>query len=662
MRRRSFIRATGAAVALAAFDPTEAWARAWAVTAEVVRAHLKPRPRITVSEWADKHRVLPDTSAEPGRWRTARTPYLRAIMDAFSDPTVERVVFKKPSQVGGSEVILNALGYFIDQDPAPILFVQISVGEAKNFSKERIATMIEDTDVLRGKVSESKSRDSENTISSKRFAGGHLGIVGANAPSGLRSRPRRVRLYDEIDGYPQSAGEEGDPIELGEKRGTTFWNSISGLISTPTVEGLSRIQAALDDCDEVYGYFVPCSHCDHMQQLKWPNVRWDKGLVDGRKVHHPETAAYVCESCGATVADRYRRRMIRTVAEGGSAEWRVVRTNETSTGGRSGRWVGFEMNALYSPWVSWPALADEWLKAQGRPLELQVFINTRLGETWDESTSSLDPDSVVARREEYAADPLPAGVLVITAGVDVQADRLEAEIVGWGVGEESWSLEYLRIPGDPTGEEIWKLLDQALQQTYAHPSGVRLPVASACIDSRYLTQTVLNYCKPRQGARIWPVHGVEGEGRPIIDRPSMKNRMKVPRYPIGVDTAKTVLYHRLATELPKDWKEGDPIPGYCHFPLRHPYDQEHFRQLISEKRVIRESRATRQRKAVWVRLPGRRNEQLDIRNYATGGLEGLIAAGLRLEALAVAMRERSEAEPAPEQPTRRRSGWVRGDR
>lgn len=653
MRRRSFLR-TAAAVALAtSIDPDEAWARAWGATAQAARERLKPRSRLTVSEWADLYRVLPPTSAEPGRWRTNRTPYLRAIMDACSDPTVERVVFKKPAQVGGSEAENNVLGYYIDQDPAPILFVQISVLEAKKYSKERIAPMIEESPALRRKVTAAKSRDSDNTIDSKSFPGGHLGIVGANAPSGLRSRPRRIRLYDEVDGYPPSAGEEGDPIELGEKRGTTFWNGLAMLCSTPTVAGLSRIDAAIDECDEVFAYFVPCPHCGHHQRLVWENLRWEKSLgSEGESVHHPETACYVCEKCGVAIEDRYRTRMIRDEAAGGTAHWKLVRRNEKATKGRRGRWLGFdELNALYSPWTPWSLLADEWLKAQGRPRLLQVFVNTRLNQVWDAAGATVETDALLARREEYEASPLPAGVLVITAGVDVQADRLEVEIVGWGVGLESWSLNYLRIPGDPTNPETWKMLDHALEATFEHPCGRRLRIAATCVDAKYTTQVVLKYCKARVNARVWPIHGVDGMGRPVIGTPTAKNKQRVANYPVGVDTAKVEFYKRLAIELPNDWNGTDPVPGYCHYPNRHPYNKVFFDGVTAEK--LREAPTRRGHlKLEWVVRPGRRNEPLDVRVYATAGVEGLIQAGLDLERIAAEMAGERGA-------TARRRGRVR---
>lgn len=581
-------------------------------------AGLHRKSRMTVSEWADAKRILPDTAAEPGRWRTDRAPYLREIMDACSDPAIERVAVMKAAQVGYSEVILNVLGYYVDQDPAPILLVQISVGEAAKFSKERIAPMVEACPALRSRIAPARSRDSGNTIESKGFPGGHLGIVGANAPSGLRSRARRVVLFDEVDGYPPSAGSEGDPIELARKRQSTFWNRKELTGSTPTIADLSRIEEAVEECDELRRYHVPCPHCDHMQQLEWGGrdaaygIKWD---VDDRGA--PSEVGYLCRACGVLIEERHKTRML---ARG---EWVADEPHPNPTR------VAFHIPGMLSPWVSWRQLVVEWLDAQGHPAKLQVFVNTRLGEVWDAQGSVVDADPLMARRETYESEPVPEDVVLITAGVDVQADRLEVEFVGWGVGDQSWSLDYLRIPGDPTTPQLWKDLDErVVQRVFEHPLG-RLRVAATAVDSGFMTQQVYRFAKPRQAQRVWAVKGMAGEGKPIMGRPSLKNRQKVPLYPVGVDTAKAVVYGRL-----RILEHG---PGFCHFPARFPYDQEFFRQLTAEKVVVRQSR-NGHTKREWVRRHGRRAEVLDARVYALAALEGLLAAGVRLEVLAAEIR------------------------
>lgn len=591
---------------------------------DAILSSVLPTPVLTVSEWADQNRVLPATSAEPGRWRTARVPYLREIMDACSDPRIERVSVMKAAQVGYSEALLNVLGYYIDQDPAPILLVQISTGEAAKFSKERIAPMIDSCPVLRAKVQPARSRDSENTIDSKAFAGGHLGIVGANAPSGLRSRARRIVLFDEVDGYPPSAGTEGDPVELARARQSTFWNRFEFIGSTPTLGDLSRIEEAVKESHELRRYHVPCPHCNEMQHLEWGGRDASLGLKWDTDEHgQPVEVGYLCRACGALIDERYKVRMLA------GGRWVADETHPNPAR------VAFHIPGLISPWVSWTKLVQEWLDAQGHPGKLQVFVNTGLGEVWDAQGSVVDAEPLMTRREQYDAEPVPEGVVLVTAGVDVQADRLEVEFIGWGVGDESWSLDYLRIVGDPTTPDLWKQLDEnVVRRTFEHPSGVRLRVSATGVDSGYMTQQVYRFAKDRQALRVWAVKGIAGEGRPIMGRPSMRTKGKVPLYPVGVDTAKAVIYGRLRIE--------EPGPGYMHFPDRPPYDAEYFRQLTAEKVVLKQS-PNGYHKRVWIRRHGRRAEVLDVRVYALAAFEGLLATGVRLEVEAAALR--GEARP-----------------
>lgn len=657
------------------FVEADAFSVALTSTAKTIREYLKPPPRLSVSEWSEGNIELPDTSAEQGPIRFDRTPYLREIADSASDPNVRRVVWMKPTQVGASTALLCIMGYFIDQDPSPILLVQISTGEAEKFSKERIAKIIDSSSTLREKVAAPRSRHSNNTINSKDFPGGHLGIVGANAPSGLRSRPRRVLLFDEVDGYPASAGAEGDPIELARKRHSTFWNSLEVLVSTPTLKDLSRIEDALNECDEIRDYWVPCPHCDELQTLKWGGknlpygIKWDRipveeageliedDVVRGEIVHRCSSAAYLCEHCGVLIEERYKNRMLRDEVAGGTAEWRAEDPRDRPTR------VGFRLNGLYSPWDRWRAIVREFVDAQGNPQKLQVWVNTRLGETWDQAGHSVEPKSLIARREEYDTEPLPSRVVVLTAGVDVQEDRLEMEIVGWAPDGESWSLEYLRVPGDPTTQALWDQLAMILEKrTYEHPLGIPLRISATCVDSQYQTQEVLKFAKPRNTMNVWPIQGVDGPGRPIMGNPTRRNKLKVPKYPVGVDSAKSQLYGRLAILRPEDWEEGDPIPGFCHFPKRPPYDEEYFRQLTSEKVVLRQTSGN-QLKRLWVRRPGRRAETLDCRVYATAALEGLIMQGWRLDIVEQALKDAAAEADAPEaSPSRSDQGsnWAYG--
>jgi phage terminase large subunit GpA-like protein len=606
-----------------------------------IRHTLEPPKKLKVSEWAAKHRILPETAAEPGLWQNDRTPYLVGIMDACLEPGVELVGFMKPAQVGGSEALNNVLAYFIGEDPSSILFVQIGEKEAKAYSKERIAPMIADCPILKNRVAAVRTRDEDNTTLTKSFAGGHLAIAGANAPAGLRSRPRRILIGDEIDGWPPSAGTEGDPLALAEARLRTFWNSIEILCSTPTLEGLSRIEKVVKECDEVRAYHVPCIHCGHQQQLLFPNLTWDKD-EDGK--HLPETAQYACDSCGAMIPERHKKTML---AHG---EWLPVERDEkdekwirAEPHGRP-RSIGFILNALYSPWMKWREIVQGFLKAKGDPLRLQVWVNTVLGEVFKEKGVRLDAHPLLARCEVYPAEPVPEQVLFITAGVDVQADRFEVELVGWGLNYESWSLDFIRIPGDPSVDGgIWDRLDHVLSRHYDHPSGLKLIVAATAMDSGYETQQVYKYCKDRLGANVWAIKGFDGPGRPVWDKPTKRNKYKVPMFPVGVDTAKTTIYAHLRNDKPDDWA-GEPVPGYCHFPAREPYDEEYFKQLTSEKVVIRMAK-NGVMKRQWIRRPGRRAEALDCRVYAYAAFEASILAGVRLEQIAASIKAGGAQRP-----------------
>lgn len=623
----------------AALDPGVSWRNATSAASRVIVAELTPPEDLLPSQWAEQFRHLPETSAASGPWSNEVTPYLVGIMDACVEPGVERVSWQKPAQVGGSEAGNNIIGYFMHQDPSPILYVHTNDKEAKAYSKERIAKMIDASPVLRNRVD---AAGGDDTTLSKDFTGGHLAIAGANAPAGLRSRARRVLILDEVDGYPASAGNEGDPVSLATARTTTFWNRLIMDFSTPTLEGLSRIEASITDADEVRCYLVPCPHCAHYQRLRFGNLQWEK---DPEGNHLTDTVEYRCESCSALIPERQKRWM------NANGEWvphRKAKDGEDDPDQgeewRGENWVPCEahphpkhigfagFSALYSPWLTWQEVVDKFLKAKGNPVRLQVWVNTVLGETFREGGYQLDAHPLLRRREVYPATPVPDGVMLITAGVDVQADRLEVEIVGWGENQESWSLDFMRILGDPSVEGgVWHTLDQQIARKFRHPAGVELSVFATAVDSGYLTQTVYRYCKERWQNNVWAVKGVAGFGRVIWSQPTNKNKFKTNVFSVGVDTAKTSFYSHLRIQKPEDYT-GGPIPGYCHYPAREPYDEEYFRQITSEKAVVRlDKRGVMQR--IWIRRPNRRADSLDCRIYAFAAHEGAIIQGIRMEAL-----------------------------
>jgi len=567
----------------------------------------RPPPKLTVSTWADEHRYLSrESSAEPGKWYTARAPYLRGIMDAIGEPGVETVVVMSAAQIGKTETINNVIGYYADFDPAPMLVVQPTLDMAQAWSKDRLAPMIRDTPRLRLLFPPAKTRSSDNAILHKTFPGGHLTVVGANSASGLAARPIRIVLADEVDRYPASAGSEGDPVALATKRTATFWNRTIVLTSTPTVKGFSRIEAAFAESDQRQ-YEVPCPACAAYQVLRWANVRWSE----------PADAHLVCADCGAVIEEPHKLRMLER------GRWVA-----TATAARMGV-VGFHVNALYSPWARWADLVRDFLAAKGSPERLRVFVNTVLAETWEDDAERIAPEGLLARRETYEAE-VPAGVGVITAGVDVQADRIEILLRGWGAGEESWMLRHEIVRGDPSRDEVWRDVERVLTARYGE-----LPIGATCIDSGYATEHVYRFVAPRQNRRVFATKGTSQPGRPLVGRPSKANRHGVKLMPIGADTAKDVLYARL--------KIPAPAPGYLHFPMWA--DEEYFAQLTAEQVVTRYVKGRPVRTYEKIRP---RNEALDLEVQALCALAILGAPVIR--GLGPRAAARVPPEPAPDAP------------
>jgi len=589
-----------------------------------VLATLAPPPKYTVSEWADARRKLSaEASAIPGRWRTKVVEYMREPMDCIGDPRVSRVVVMAAAQVAKTEILLNCVGYCIDYDPSPIMVVQPTLDMAQTFSKDRVAPMLRDTPALRTKVQDVKSRDSANTIMQKQFPGGHLTMVGANSPSSLASRPIRVVLCDEVDRFPVSAGTEGDPIALAVKRTATFWNRVVVFVSTPTNKDASRIEAAYEEGDKRQRW-CPCHECGEHQIMQWSNVKWTDD--------QPDTAYYACEHCGSVWSDPQRVAAVRR------GEWRA---SAPFTGVAS-----FHIPGLLSPFTTMSDGVREFLEARKDPARLKVWVNTYLGETWEDQGQRLDPHDLIQRREEYEGR-IPEGVTLLTAGIDVQDDRVEAEIVGWGDNYETWSIDYVSLYGDPSAPDIWQELTRFLRQIYVHPLFGDMTIRAGCIDTGgHYTQQVYKYTQSTQ--RVYGIKGVPGEGKPIVGRPSRSNIGKIPLFPVGVHTAKELVYARLRAN------EGDA--GYCHFP--HDRVEEYFHQLTAEKLVTRFHKGFKRTEFVKTRA---RNEALDNRVYATAALE-MLNVDLNAQRRAMEMklnRDQQVDEPAPTRSTpRKRSNFV----
>lgn len=494
----------------------------WEAEKDAVAASLnvlKPREILGVSQWADEKRMLsPEASAEPGKWYTSRAEYQREIMDAFSDPSVERVVVMSSAQIGKTEIMNCVIGYHIDHDPSPMLIVEPTLEVGKAWSKDRLSTMIRDTDCLRRKVSDAKARDSGNTALHKTFIGGHITIAGANSPASLRARPIRIVMCDDIDAFPASAGAEGDPVELAVKRTTTFWNRKIGLFSTPTDEGSSKIEAEFSKSDQRH-YYVPCPHCGEFQQLDFKNLKWpDK---------HPADAHYECSSCSGIITDGDKQRMIR------NGQWRKEAVGHAGV-------AGFYINELYSPWVTFGQVADKFYKAKDDPMTLKVFINTSLGEVWKQVVRKAEPNAINRAKCDLAPQVVPPEAVALTCGIDQQMVGYWFAVRAWARDMTSWLIHYGYLP---TQDELDHLIFNT-HYPYADGSG-SLPIWRAARDTGG-TQGKGEEMSMTEEAYWWIVKNT-GRG-PMLFGTKGSSRIMSTRFKTGEPLIKT----RSGRKLP-DW-------------------------------------------------------------------------------------------------------------
>jgi phage terminase large subunit GpA-like protein len=564
-------------------------------------AGARPDPLLTISQWADRYRWLSQrASAEHGRWRTERTPYLREIMDCLSPSShIERTVFMKGAQIGGTECGNNWMGYIIHQAPGPMMSVQPTVEMAKRNSKQRIDPLIEESEVLRKLVRDPRSRDSGNTVLSKDFPGGVLVMTGANSAVGLRSMAARYLFLDEVDAYPGDVEGEGDPITLAMARTRTFARRKVFLVSTPKITGMSRIESAYEESDQ-RKYWVPCPTCREFQILKFAQLRWPKG--------DPQSAVYICEHCGQEIRNHQKQSML---ARG---EWRAGAKGD-------GRTAGFHISSLYSPvgWFSWGDAAKQFEQAQKNPALLQVFVNTVLGETWTLLGEAPEWQKLYDRREDYKVGLVPRGGLFLTAGADVQKDRIEVEIAAWGRGKESWSVDYRVFEGDTSRAAVWEKLTGLLNESFTTESGLELPIMQLAVDSGFATIEVYQWAR-RQGGRVLVIKGdsrtpsLIGSASPVEVGPmGAKLKRGVRVWPVNSGMAKEELYRWLRQDRPtdEDVAKGIPFPsGYCHFPR---YSEEYFKQITAEQLVTKIVKGYRRHE--WQKMR-ERNEALDCRVYA----------------------------------------------
>lgn len=585
----------------------------------------RPPPKLSLSEWADRHFYLSaESAAEPGRWKCL--PYQVEPLDAITDPRVEQVTWMKSARIGYTKCMNAAIGYHIHQNPCPILVVQPTVDDAKGYSKEEIAPMLRDcpelTKIVFEDVEEVGPKDSGNTILHKRFPGGVLSMVGANSGAGFRRVSRKVVIFDEVDGYPPSAGSEGDQIRLGIKRTEYYWDRKIIAGSTPLVAGHSRIETLFEAGDQ-RRYYVPCPQCGHMAPLVFSG---DKGHAMTWPKDEPDKAFFTCQASGCVIEHRQKREIVER------GEWRA--------GAEFKGHASFHIWAAYSyaPNASWGQIAGEFLAAKGNVETLKTFVNTVLGETWKEKGDAPAWEKIYQRRETYSIGTVPEGVRFLTAGVDVQKDRWVWEVVGWGDDKQSWSIDSGVIPGDTSNENDWTKLDDLLNQTWLTVTGAPQAILMLAIDSGYNTQQVYTWAR-RYNGRVIATKG-QSTARTLIGPPTAVDvttrGKKIARgckvWPVGVDIAKAELYGWLRLE--------SVIGGYCHFPQ---YGEAFFKQLTAEQLVSTVNKRTGRAVLEWQLIPGRENHFLDCRVYARAAAAVLGVDRMRRESPPAA-----QAKPKPE--------------
>lgn len=559
---------------------------------------LKPIPSMKVSDWADKNRYLSsESAAEPGLWRTDRTPYLRQIMDDLSPMSpINEVIVGKGVQLGASESALNVVGCFIDIASCPIMYVMPTIDMANAISQDRITPMIENSPALKAKVAPQRSRDATNTIRVKSFAGGRLILSGGNSAASLRSRPVKVLILDEVDAYPLDADGEGSPVALAEKRTSTFGDRRKIYkLSTPTIEGQSVIQKELEKT-EINRYHVPCPHCGSDQWLKFEQFRWERGK--------PETVTYECEHCGDPIEERFKTRMLA------AGTWRP-----TLPANQKPKTRGYHISSLYSPlgWLSWEQIITQYEDAEKDPNLMKVFVNTILGETYKETGESPPWENLYNRREPYQVNRPPKDVVFLTAGVDVQGDRVECEIVGWCADKSSYSIDRRILLGNPATKEVWDKLAQIVTEQWESEDGRQMSLMLMAVDTGFLTQMVYDFCNRFDETKVIPVKGQDHQ-KTMVAPPSQvgvtrdgRRAGRVKIWNVGVSLIKSELYAWLRLERDEN---GVYPAGYCHFPE---YDVQYFKGITAEE--IQAKVVKGFTRYEWVKKYPQ-NEPLDLRVYA----------------------------------------------
>lgn len=620
-----------------------------AATRRAMQNNLVPPPDMKPSEWAEANVKIPVGNAIPGPINFANAPYQRGMLDAIVEPGVRRVSYMTGAQLGKTTVQQCATGYFIEHEPRSQIFVQPTQGDVQTFLETKLRPMLEANPKIANRMAKQRGRDGVNNSRIISFIGGWLMFSWAGSPKTLRGRSAPITQADEIDGM--DATPEGDPVELLAQRAATFGDmAVRTESSTPTVKGESRIETGFEEGDQ-RRFEVPCPHCDQPQYLKWSQVSWEGRVSTSIKEadkdlgqdHKPETARYVCEHCGSCWDDGERIAAIRTAEDKGHG-WKARKPFKGH--------ASFHAPEMLSTFRRLRDIVQSYLDKLALG-DVQSFQNVSLGETYEELGDKADPTTLQERAKlEVWRAQVPAGGLYLTAGIDMQNDRLEVEIVAWGEAEESWSVDYRVLWGDTLQNDVWEDLDDLLAETFVHESGAVLSIQSAVLDTGGTaghTQRAYEYCKGKTGRRLFAGKGMGGWGMPIVQAPqrrqSGKNKRKVDLFIVGTDEAKLMVMRRLvATVNAKD--EGDNPrlygPGYCHIPAGR--EEEWFKQITAEKLLTRYVKGQPVRE--WHKPDKARNEALDCRVYAYAALKIMNPSFKRLaERLKVAD---SEAFKQPE--------------
>lgn len=535
------------------------------------------------------------------RYSTTAAPHQREPQESLTDKSVQATVLMMASQIGGkTEIFLNAIGYFMEHEPTNVIAMYPTVESAEAFSKKKVDRFIRATPVVSDLVRDNRTRDSGNTIREKQFPGGSLYMVGANSPPSLRGSSGEVLAADEIDSYEEATRDEGDPLELLWKRGESYPQCVKVLASTPTLMGSSRIAYWFGLSDQRF-WFVPCPKCGHWFTFKWSLVQWIEGKT--------ETAVILCEKCAAAHDDKTRLAMYHAGQWRPTADFKGIR--------------GYHLNGIYCPWPAQRGyknrlhqMAEECVRAKRKGTESEkVWVNTFLTECWEDEQEEVKPEPLLQRREPYG-EKLPSDICLLTCKVDTQANRLQYEVTGWGVGMESWAIEFGSIFGNPHLPDVWNELDELLAKKWEHASGVQLRIVLAGVDSGGVDGKTQAFADPvykfvlghQQASRgrsgVIALKGSSIPGSPMAKESLQKNGINLLL--VGTDTAKSTVY---------DWlRINEPGPRYMHFPddPRAGFDEEYFKQLTAER--IRTKKHYGFTKREWVKVYPR-NEALDLRAY-----------------------------------------------